>query len=573
MGTWQAQPVASEPSRDPGSDAPRPDQVERRTNASEFPSAFGRYALIRRLAVGGMAELFIAMQRSMAGFEKVLVIKRILPHLAMDPQFVQLLLQEARIAATLSHPNIAHIFDVGREENHYYIAMEHVHGEDLKHIVQQMRASEVPHFPLEHALNIVLGACAALAYAHEKTELTGEPLGIVHRDVSPQNVLVTFSGDIKLVDFGIAKVANNAVELTQDGKLRGKVPYMSPEQVRGEPLDRRSDIFSLGVLLFELCTGQRLFRAPTEEQAMEMILSGDYPDPKVAAPYLPDGLAEVITRALTLDREQRYASARDMQRDLEAVVRDAQLEVSAIGLGTFMRALFADKLKAQIAQWQSDRAMVHALAEAEAQRLPTSSAPPPAPTEQTPRPTTHRPHRREERWPKLALLAMTAAFLAFVLQTMSDRSAQDTSPAPLTVQPETGPLSTRRPDPQPTLPSARKTAALRVEVTPADARVRLDGEWHEQGSPYHFAVTPGQHALKFEAEGYVFARRFIRVAAGEMETVIVHLAEAPPEPPEGSEARPSVESPSGESEGGPAKTSVRDKAGSQATATSGDESS
>lgn len=530
--------MANQHSRGAQLEAPHTEPTDAAAPASEFPSVFGRYALIRRLAVGGMAELFIAMQRSMAGFEKVLVIKRILPNLAMDPQFVQLLLQEARIAASLSHPNIAHIFDVGLESGHYYIAMEHVHGEDLKQVVQQMRAAEMPHFPLEHALNIILGACAALAYAHEKTELTGEPLGIVHRDVSPQNVLVTFSGDIKLVDFGIAKVTNNSVELTQDGKLRGKIPYMSPEQVRGEPLDQRSDIFSLGVLLFELCTGQRLFRAPTEEQAMEMILSGKYPDPTQVAPYLPDGLAQVMVRALSVDREARYSSARDMQRDIEAVVRDAHLEVSAIGLGAFMRTLFAEKLKAQVAQWQSDRAMVHALAEAEAERLAPASMPPTRTVSTTP----HAQGQRAEHWPKLALLAMTAAFLAFVLQTMGDRSPSTTDPSQLAVPPESGPLSTRVPDPQPTLPSARKTAALRVEVTPAHARVRLDGDWHAQGAPYHFAVTPGQHALKLEAEGYVFARRFIRVDAGDMETVVVDLVPAPPNAEDAASTAPFVDS-------------------------------
>ena len=226
--------------------------------AQGMPRRFGKYTLLRKLATGGMAELFLALQKSVAGFEKLLVIKRILPQMNQDANFIAMLLQEARVAATLSHPNIVQIFDVGEIDGVFYIAMEHVHGEDIRSIVRQMAAKKYPEFPREHALAIVLGVCAGLAYAHEKRDLDGAPLHIVHRDVSPQNIVVTFSGDIKLVDFGIAKSDSISLSQTKSGRLKGKGPYMSPEQALGEPVDARSDLFSAGVVLFELTTGDAL---------------------------------------------------------------------------------------------------------------------------------------------------------------------------------------------------------------------------------------------------------------------------------------------------------------------------
>src|SRR5690349_13479140 len=225
----------------------------------ELPRQFGKYTLLRKLASGGMAEIFLALHRSMAGFEKLVVIKRILPAMNQDAAFIDMLLHEARVAATLSHPNIVQTFDVGQVDGTFFIAMEHIHGEDIRSIVRAMKKSAVTEFPLEHTLAIVLGMCAGLAYAHDKRDLDGQTLDIVHRDISPQNIVVTFTGDVKIVDFGIAKSTSGA-EDTKSGKLKGKVPYMSPEQASGGHVDWRSDIFATGVMLFELTTGKRLFK-------------------------------------------------------------------------------------------------------------------------------------------------------------------------------------------------------------------------------------------------------------------------------------------------------------------------
>lgn len=258
-----------------------------------------------------------------------------------------MLLAEARIAATLNHPNVAHIYDVGRVDGQFYIAMEHVHGEDLRSLVRQMKKKGVTSFPLEHALAIVMGCCAGLAYAHEKRDLDGEAMGIVHRDVSPQNILVTFTGDVKLVDFGIAKAGRGGMEDTGSGQLKGKVPYMSPEQAQGLDLDKRSDIFSLGIMLFELCTGRRLFRGKNEMETLRKIVEDEYPQPRQLNPNLSPRLEEIILRSLEKDTSRRYQTASEMQADLEDYIRSEQLKVSAISLGAWMQDLFQDKLDAQ----------------------------------------------------------------------------------------------------------------------------------------------------------------------------------------------------------------------------------
>src|SRR5271163_4864036 len=252
-----------------------------------LPRQFGKYTLLRRLAAGGMAEIFLALHRSVAGFEKLIVIKRILPSMNTNKAFIDMLLNEARVAATLSHPNIVQTFDVGQVEGTYFIAMEHIHGEDIQGIVRAMRKKELAEFPLEHTLGIVLGMCAGLAYAHDKRDLDNRALSIVHRDISPRNIVVSFTGDVKIVDFGIAKSGIERGEDTEAGQLKGKVPYMSPEQASGQPIDWRSDIFAAGVMLFELTTGKRLFKGQSEFETLKLIVDRDYPRPSQVRPAYP----------------------------------------------------------------------------------------------------------------------------------------------------------------------------------------------------------------------------------------------------------------------------------------------
>ncbi|HEX7600882.1 MAG TPA: serine/threonine-protein kinase, partial [Polyangiaceae bacterium] len=312
-----------------------------------LPRQFGKYTLLRKLAAGGMAELFLALHRSVAGFEKLMVIKRILPSMNQDKGFIEMLLHEARIAATLSHPNIVQIFDVGQVDGTYFIAMEHIHGEDIRSIVRAMKKNGVTEFPLEHTIGIVLGMCAGLAYAHEKRDLDGATLDIVHRDISPQNIVVTFTGDAKIVDFGIAKSGSQVGEDTKAGQLKGKVPYMSPEQAAGESIDWRSDIFAGGVMLFELTTGKRLFKGASEYETLKLICEKEYPLPTQVRPGYPPALERIVVKALAKKRDERYQSAREMQSDLESFVREERIPVSTVSLTRWMQSLFKDKLAAQ----------------------------------------------------------------------------------------------------------------------------------------------------------------------------------------------------------------------------------
>ncbi len=313
-----------------------------------MPKQFGKYTLLRRLAAGGMAELFLALHRSVAGFEKLIVIKRILPSMNHDQGFIEMLLHEARIAATLSHPNVVQIFDVGQVDSIYFIAMEHIHGEDIQSIVRGMKRMNVVEFPLEHTISIVLGTCAGLAYAHDKRDLDGAALAIVHRDISPRNIVVSFTGDVKIVDFGIAKSGTEPdADDTPSGQLKGKAPYMSPEQASGQLIDWRSDIFAVGVILFELTTGRRLFKGASEYETLKMICDKEYPLPSQVKPDYPPELERIVMRALAKKREDRYQSAREMQADLESFAREERIAVSQVSLTKWMESLFADKLAQQ----------------------------------------------------------------------------------------------------------------------------------------------------------------------------------------------------------------------------------
>ena len=349
----QQTPVNSQRLSQPG--MPGPDQV--------LPRQFGKYTLLRSLARGGMAEVYLALQRAVAGFEKLVVIKRILPELARDQSFVEMLLHEARVAATLSHPNIVQTFDVGEVEGTYYIAMEHVNGEDIRSVVRGMKRVGMTEFPLEHALSIVLGTCAGLAYAHDKRDLDGNPIRIVHRDVSPQNILVTFDGDVKVVDFGIAKSAQVASgEKGGSGQLKGKIPYMSPEQATGQSIDHRSDIFSTGIVLFELSTGRRLFKSQNEHETLKLICERDYPRPSQVRPGYPLELERIVMKALARDPSRRYQSARLLQGDLETFIRHERIPASNVALGQWMKLLFEEKIAEQKASLQDAKQLADVIA-------------------------------------------------------------------------------------------------------------------------------------------------------------------------------------------------------------------
>jgi serine/threonine-protein kinase len=273
---------------------------------------FGKYLLVRQLATGGMAEVYLARQTGPGGFEKQCVIKRMLPQLAVDKQFVQMFLDEARIAAHLAHPNIVQIFDFGQVGADYFIAMEYVRGVDLN----QLLAASGGRVPPAIALRLIGAVAEGLDHAHRATDSRGQPLGLVHRDVTPSNVIVSYDGVAKILDFGIAK-ASARVSRTEVGVIKGKLPYMSPEQVGGEPLDGRSDIFSLGTMLYELTVGEKPFDGTNPAEISLKILHDDPRPPEVVVDGFPAELSALILRALAKRPIDRFASARDLHLAIE----------------------------------------------------------------------------------------------------------------------------------------------------------------------------------------------------------------------------------------------------------------
>jgi eukaryotic-like serine/threonine-protein kinase len=309
-------------------------------------TVLGKYEILRKLATGGMAEIYLARTRGAAGFEKLVVLKRILPNVAEDPAFVNMFLDEARLAATLQHPNIADVYDVGETDGTYFFTMEHIHGEDAR-TMRMMARKRNESIPMSVAIGIVHGIAQALDYAHNKMGPQG-PLGLVHRDVSSSNILVSYDGAVKLVDFGIARATANDTK-TRTGTLKGKIPYMSPEQCRNQPLDRRSDLFSLGTVLFELTVGRRPFRGQSDFEIMQKIVHGDAPAPRSIQPDYPLPLDSIVTHLLARDVADRYQSAEEVIEDLEAFSSACGLFVSPKQIARYMRTSFALK----IAGWEA----------------------------------------------------------------------------------------------------------------------------------------------------------------------------------------------------------------------------
>ena len=285
----------------------------------------GRYELVHRLGHGGMATVFLGRATGRAGFEKLVAVKVIHPHLANEPEFVEMFLDEARIAARLHHPHLVQILDADEDDGVFYMVMEYVEGDTLASLVRQLRKHE-QRLPLSAVLQIAADAAEGLACAHELADRDGEPYGLVHRDVSPHNLLVGMDGHTKVVDFGIMKAAGKRSN-TLTGQLRGKLSYMRPEQAKGRPLDQRSDLFALGAVIWELCTNERLFEAATESETLELVSKCTVPTLAEIRPDLPEGLEDVVRKALARDAKDRYQSAQQMLRDIRALQRDIEVDV------------------------------------------------------------------------------------------------------------------------------------------------------------------------------------------------------------------------------------------------------
>lgn len=299
---------------------------------------FGSYTLLRRLARGGMGEIWLAERKGISGFTKPVVIKTILEHFIDEADMVRMFLDEGKMAAGLSHPNIAQTLDLGQVDETYYIAMEYLNGRNLRDLlVAYLRRDQL--IPLNLVLRIAAQVCEGLYYAHTWRTLEGKPAGLVHRDISPQNIVITFDGTAKIVDFGIARAIAGASK-TRTGVLKGKYAYMSPEQVEGKNLDGRSDLFSLGVVLYESISGRRLFKRESDTATLSAVLKSKIPPLVQFDASVPKPVEEVVFKALKRDPNRRFQNAREMQLAIEQVMLSTGLVATSAHLSVFMQQTF-----------------------------------------------------------------------------------------------------------------------------------------------------------------------------------------------------------------------------------------
>ncbi len=447
-----------------------------------------KYRLLHRLASGGMADIYLAQASGLAGFERLLVVKRIRREHARDPEFVRMFLQEARIAAQLHHANIVQVFDVDLEDGEVFCAMEYLHGQNLAAIIARERERGATP-PLEVSLAVATRVCAGLDHAHRCRDSQHRPLGIVHRDVTPHNVFVTYDGAVKIIDFGIARAANSLGE-TRVGVLKGKPGYISPEQCRCEPLDARSDLFSVGVLLYELTTGRLPWQAQTDWEYLKETTEGTPLPPSTLQAGYPRALEQIILRALAQRPEERHASAGVLQAELETFARGLALELSPGLLERYLAAVFGG----EVAAWQSARRQGLTLAEHVSRSYGVSEQ---TATEVDQSPLGSRAERRSGRrrlWllvPGAAALALGATYLVLdgapppqrpssPAALPQARAASDA--AGLAMQPPTPPpvppvrASAAEPSPPQTWPAPRAASVIkrarRRPAKPATAQVR-----------------------------------------------------------------------------------------------------
>jgi serine/threonine-protein kinase len=334
----------------------------------------GRYRVVDEIGIGGMASVHLARMDGPGGFQKWVAIKRIHAHLVEDETFIQMFLDEARVAARISHPNVAQVFELGKHDDTYWIAMEYLHGEPLREVMRRTEEIGQP-MPPEIACRIIADAAEGLNAAHELLGKAGEKLNLVHRDVTPHNLFVTYDGTTKVVDFGIAKFSSRMAN-TRAGTLKGKLAYMSPEQVNGEQIDRRTDIFALGVVLWELTTGQRLFRMESDLDTLAKVQECNVPRPSTIIRGYPLDLEKIILKTLAKNKGERFKTAREMSRALQSLLMKRGLFIASDEVSAYTQAIFADRMQRRDAhlRWAAEVTQTISLDKADGmQELSTGS--------------------------------------------------------------------------------------------------------------------------------------------------------------------------------------------------------
>jgi serine/threonine-protein kinase len=436
--------------------------------------SLGRYEIVRRLCVTATSEIFLAKVTGAFGFRRTVVLKVLLREHADDPARVQGFVDEARIAALLHHPNIVQVLDCGMDGGVVYLAMEYLDGLDGRALLKRCKGP----LPLQLCLGVAQGTCSALDHAHRAKDDEGRMLGLVHRDVSPSNVILTSDGVVKLIDFGIARVAAQTAR-TQDGLIKGKLGYMSPEQCKGEPLDERTDVYAVGVLLFELVTGATPHAGRDGYELLRAVVEADAPRAKDRVPALPDSIDRILARSLARPKAERFGSAGELLAELEVAIRDLELDVSPRALARCVRAQGAAPAGAD--------PQPEAVAPGAGARVapPGDLAVGEAGDEQRPRPTSRRPSGPASRVALVSAVGILAAAGALLAQSALRAGASASSEA-APARPETaGPVpSAEIGAPEAALPVPEPTALpATASAQPRPAPSRRDASPRPQPAP------------------------------------------------------------------------------------------
>lgn len=468
----------------------------------------GQYLLMTPLAQGGMAEIWLARQSGPKGFERLVVIKRMIDALESDPEHVEMFLTEARLAAQLNHPHVIQIFDLGEVEQSMYLVMEYLDGENLS-VVRRMGLKHQLPLLDQHAVRLMSWAADGLHYAHTRIGVDGRPLVIVHRDISPQNLFATFDGGLKVLDFGVAKIAS---QHTQSGKLKGKLGYMSPEQARGEPIDARSDVFALGIVLFEQLTRSRLFPNLDETQILGAIAHGTMPRPTERRADLDRDLDRILLKTLAPRREERFQSARELQEALEGWLQKNGHVVTTSDLADYLRTLFARRI-------HDRRQLIEAAMRAEmtpnsvrnVQRLAARTATTSAITSKSganPAPAPAAPPPARSWIPLILGTAMAAITVAGITVGLLSKTEKPVTP-----------VAVVRPPP----PAA---PILVIGSNPPGASISIDGKPSGTAPATVETLQVGEHEVEATLEGHQPVKRMV-VLPRPGERVLIELALLP----------------------------------------------
>ncbi|MBI2375267.1 MAG: serine/threonine protein kinase [Deltaproteobacteria bacterium] len=464
-------------------------------------SRFGTYVLLDRISVGGMAEVFRARQMGVEGFSKMVAIKRILPNIAQDEEFIEMFVDEAKLTVQMEHGNVVKIFDLGKVDTSYYIAMEYISGVDLRTVWDRARKRQRL-LPIAMSCFIMQKVCEGLDYAHRKKGEDGTEYNLVHRDVSPQNVLVSYEGEVKVVDFGIAK-ASHKVGKTQAGVLKGKFGYMSPEQVRGHELDNRSDIFACGVLLWELLVGDRLFLGESDFSTLEKVRKVELVPPTQLNKRLSPQVERIVMKALAKSREDRYRWASEMAEDLQRYLFASNQPFARTDLQRYMKQHFAEELDAE--QQRLDRYrqldLTKYFSPKPEQKSKSSEFPAPVIPFPSPPIAPVLPLTSDTQNAHQGPAAHSGALPTWVKATIGGLAGLFvvTAGVGLFVF-----LKTRDPDP----------GTLNLDVVPETAEIRVDGKVVSNKAPYQASLPPGTYEISASSEGYAPMKKSITIAEG-----------------------------------------------------------